>query len=204
MRFLFTIFLFCLGLFGFSHADAEQSDVSESYEITLGGQKIIADSGVSTNIVVDGKKLAVSVQGLPFKKFDDGDISFMFPTRHAVEKEQTETDTTWTLDGQDNVITVHKVNDMNLADNLVAELKRGYGKGTKVDKCQCWFGSNKINGQKISAKLAGQTIVQEIYNLPGSTNNYVFIIQNGSEDEIAETRMVKRKLKETFHMKSAQ
>ena len=203
MRSLSTIF--CLGLLGLYPANS--AEVTESYEVTISGQKIIVDSETTTNAVVDGKKLSIRVRELLFKKFDDGNISFMFPARHAVEKKQVAGDTSWTLDGQDNIIMIHRVKDADFAKTVLKELKSEYGQDSKVEDCQCWFGSKKISGQKITAKFAGQKVVQEFFNLPSSSSssvNYVFVIQDSNETESDETRMVKRKLKETFHMNSAQ
>lgn len=180
-------------------------EVTESYDITFDGKKFSVVSGTVTNLTVGGKTVAVGVEKAQFKRFNDGILSFLFPGDFSAEKEESEELTSWTLDGHDTVIMLHKlqkgIDPVEFADDISKDLVKTYGKGTKLERCERQFGSKVVKGKRIKMKIAGESLVQEIFSITGGTSNYVFVIQE-DEEKTPEAKLVGDKLKETFQIKS--
>ncbi len=201
MRHLLTTLIAAFSVFCLR---ATAGEVTTTYEVVLNGQKFIVNTESTTNVVVESKKLALSVRETPLKKFSDENLSFSFPAAHAVLKEEEADITTWTLDGQDNVLMVYKIKDMDPAEfveEMTKSLKETYGRKTKQTSCKGAFGNETLDGQRITATLAGETITQEIFGLKAGTAGYVLIIQDSGEKESVETQSVKKILKDTFTRK---
>ncbi len=196
MRNLLLIFL--LARLGFvTHA----AEITTTFEVTLNGQKFSVNAEASINVMVDGKELKLSACEKPEKTFSDSNISFAFPATHAVTKEVADTVTTWTLDGQDNVLILMKmkgVNPSEVGKETVQALRKQYGAKSKVSNCSITLGSETVIGKKITAVLVGELINQEVYELLTSSDGYILIIQDSGESESAETRAAKSLLKQSF------
>lgn len=179
---------------------ASAGEVTESYDVSVDGKKFTIDGAV-TNLTVGSKNVAIGVQRSKFKKFDDGTLSFLFPSDHAVKAEK-EADgmASWTLDGQDTVIMVHRLKDMDaqtFVKDVLNSMLETYGKSAKVEDCQKQFGPNLVKGKRINATLAGESITQDIFSFPGAPTGYVLVIQEGEKNS-PEARLVNEKLKESF------
>lgn len=189
--------LLVLSLAFVCHAD----DVTSFYELTLNGQKVIVAGGTATNTIIDGKEMRITVRGAEWKKFDDGGVAFNFPASHGVAKDEKDAFILWTLDGQENIIMIYRLKDLDATEflnNVVQELGKKYGRSSRTTDCECAFGGKAVKGKRITAQLAGETISQELYSLHARNGDYVFLIQNSGGTESSETRQVKDKLKETF------
>ena len=181
-------------------------EVTSYYEVTLNDQKVTVAGGATTNVVVGEKRVRVGARETEFKKFNDGNISFLFPAGHAVQKEDDPAFTSWTLDGQDNVMMIYRLKELDASEfcgNLKRELEKKYGRATRSVACECSFGTNVLKGTRITARLIGETIVQEVYSLPACKGEYVFLIQDSGETPTPEARLVRDKLKETFSCQPA-
>ena len=179
----------------------QAGEVTTTYEVTLNGQKFDVSAETTTNVIVDGKELKLSAREKPEKAFSDGNISFAFPATHAVSKEVEDETTTWTLDGQDNVLILLKIKGVNptgVGKETVQSLKRQYGTKSKESNCKVTLGNETVNGRKITSEIAGQTITQEVYELKVGSDGYILIIQDSGETESSETRTAKMLLKQTF------
>jgi hypothetical protein len=155
--------------------------------------------------VVDGCKLSLAAREKPEKTFNDGNLSFAFPSTHAVSKEVEAGITTWTLDGQDNVLILLRVggaDSKETARETVAALKAQYGAGAKQSDCRLALGKESVAGKRLTARLAGETINQEIYEFTAANAGYL-IIQDSGETTSRETREVKKLLRETFSRQPA-
>jgi hypothetical protein len=150
---------------------------------------------------VDGCKLSLAAREKPEKTFNDGNLSFAFPSTHAVSKEVEAGVTTWTLDGQDNVLILLRMEGADfkeVAQETVAALKAQYGAGAKQSNCRLALGTESVPGKRITAQFADETINQEIYELNAANGGYILILQDSGETTSLETREVKKLLRETF------
>lgn len=184
----------------------QAGEFTTTYEVTLNGQKFSVNAGATTNVVVDGKELKLSAQEKSEKTFSDGKISFTFPAAHAASKEVEDPVTTWTLDGQDNVLILLKIEGVDpteVGKDTIQSLRKQYGAKSKQSNCSISLGSEEVSGKKITAVLAGETINQEVYELKAGLDGYILIIQDPGETESEETRKVKLLLKQTFKRAAA-
>lgn len=180
---------------------AEAGEVTTTYEVALNGQQFLVEANVATNVLVEGREWKLSVREKPERTFNDGDISFAFPSTHALTKEVDSGITTWTLDGEDSVLILIKLKGSDasgVANETVKSLLKKYGAKSKQLNCQVMIGRETLSGKKVTALLVGETITQEVYAMKAGPNGYVLIIQNSGETESNESRKVKALLKDTF------
>ena len=143
----------------------------------------------------------VWVRFLLYKLFRDCKITFSFTATHAVSKEVKDEVTTWTLDGQDNVLILLKVKGLEpteLGKETVRSLKQQYGAKSRQSNCKVTLGNETVNGKKVTVEIMGETLTQEVYELKAGSDGYLLIIQDSGATETSETRAAKTLLKQTF------
>lgn len=184
---------------------ASAREVTESYDVTIDGKKFSVTGGAVTNLTVGDKKVAIGVERAKFKRFDDGKVSFLFPSDFSVEKDDDSGMTMWSLDGNSSVIMLYQlpkeIEADEFAENVVKDLMKTYGKGAKLEKCERQLGAKTVKGKRIEAKFAGESIVQEVYDISEGSAKYTLMIQDDPE-KTEEAKLVGSKLKETFQIKS--
>lgn len=193
--------LLAMLLIAWPDPEMRAGEVTTTYEITLNGQKFNVNTESATNVIVNGMTLKLSARENPEKTFSDGNIAFNFPATHAVSKEIEDEVTTWTLDGQDNILILLKMTGVDPADvgkETIRNLKRQYGTKSKLSDCKLALGGEMFSGKKITATLAGATISQEVYELKAGSDGYLLLVQDSGETESAETRTAKALLKQSF------
>src|ERR1041385_7169143 len=79
---------------------ARAGEVTTFYAVTLNERNLTVAGDITTNTVLFGKPVEIKVRAADWKKFDDGNVSFLFPGAHGVSKEEQREFTSWTLDGQ--------------------------------------------------------------------------------------------------------
>jgi hypothetical protein len=195
----------CLSLLtgGFQTSAGE---ITTIYEITINGQKFGMNAESTTNVVVDGCKLSLAAREKPEKTFSDGNLTFAFPSTHAVSKDVEAGVTTWKLDGQGNVMLLLRVegaDSKGVAQESVAALKAQYGAGAKQSHCQLAVGEESLPGKRLTAVFAGVTVNQEIYEFNAGTAGYCLVLVDPGGPASLKTREVKKLLRETFSRQPA-
>lgn len=183
----------------------EKSEPPLELEVELDGKVVAALANQPTEVVVGDKKLKLKVTAKPWRTFRAAGIEFRYPSGHRFEYEENETLRTWTLDGNDNTITVI-FNDAEDLDSVTKEFLEGVEEGLPNPKRTksprpLRLGGREVTGTRFQASVADQILVQDIYGLKVK-NGVVFLIladlPEKADRPTAETESAIKQVAESF------
>src|SRR5688500_12277119 len=148
---------------------ADPKEISTRYEVELNGKKTVVDTSGS-KIRVGNKSYPIAIRQLETKSFNDGQISFDFPSRLSSSKEVEDELWTWDFNGDHVYFAVFrpdKEHSKAFSESYVDSLKKTYPAETPVKSSgvTLHLGARQISGTRFELTLVGQNIVQEIFNL---------------------------------------
>lgn len=162
----------------------------------------------ATTVEVNGKQVEIRLTAKPDRLFQGGGVSFRYPRQHAFAVERDEGTTTWTFDGNENVLMLlHYALALDadelareVADSMVAQYGEGNSRtrATSID-----LAGRQRQGTRVEATVVGENVVQEVFSWQRGPDGptYVLILQDsppaagGASDE---SRQVRDLLVQTF------
>jgi hypothetical protein len=136
--------------------------------------------------------------------FTYGQVTFKYPSSFAFEADfDTKGVKTWTLDGNDVIITVHKWESVETTPKaLFEELNKIYGGKAKAENKTYIFNRQKYSGVRVQVTLVKQKIIQDIFALPAKKGSRILILQDSSAEEgpSDESKAVLKLLDETLKL----
>ena len=176
-------------------------------EIVIEGKTYEASTSAPVSAEIGGKKVEVVIREKPTKTFHYSGVVFEFPKDHGYAFQQMPNLDMWNLSGTKNTIMVlmPKAEVQAVMNSMIESLIQKYGESTtKVADCEQALGNIKASGRRLTAILAEEKIVQELYLVTNGKSKIILLIQDAPQDdgsETAETSGVRKLLKKTFSIK---
>lgn len=164
-------------------------------------QLIISVDGKSYPITereeIDINGQTVSVERSAFKTFDYNKLKFNYPNHFAYAYEEDFGFRSWTLDGNDYVITYFEFMIPLSIDDFTKEIAKKFGKGNcKISSIKKTLGEYDLKGKRINVNLIGESLNYDLLEIP-SDDSKTHII--GLQDLIEEG-ITSQEGKETLEM----
>jgi len=159
-------------------------DSKSIFQININSQQYTLVEG--DELILDDKidKTKISVKLLDFKKFDNGDISFDYPSNFSFESEESEGYKNWNFDGNDYVISVFEIEGETTVKDFIDSMIEQFGKENCSTKdIQIELGNKKLNGIKLKVELAGEKIVIDWLKIETFNENSKYISFQDSTDD---------------------
>ncbi|MBC8753410.1 hypothetical protein H2O64_01925 [Kordia sp. YSTF-M3] len=162
MRFTFTLLSFFL-IGNIYFAQAQKSDPTKEPKagivITINGKEHKVSEG--DEVKQDGATVSVALA--KSKRFNNGTISFDYPTSFGFEYEESFGYKNWTFDGNNFVIMYFEVAEENTLDSFVDEIAGRFGKGNcTIEKTSLTLGGRKLLGKRINVNLMGEKLTLDL------------------------------------------
>lgn len=156
-------------------------------------------------LAIGAEKVQVTLTALPTKRLSVAHIAFEYPRHMPFQYEKGEVLTSWTLDGNDVVISLHRyaVADMPLhtLENAIAGRLRVPPRNRSDIELNA--GGTKLAGRRLLAEIAGARLAHELFVLPGrGDGTWVLTLQDslGDGEGTEEMAAVRRLLQTTLEL----
>jgi len=197
------LLLFFIG--NFYSAQAQKSDATKAPKadliVTINGKDYKVSEG--EEIQKDGN--TISAKLADFKTFDNGSISFEYPTHFAFEYESSFGYKNWTFDGNNFVIMNFEIIAGTL-DSFVEEITGRFGRSNcTIEKTSLKLGDRTLKGKRINVNLMGEKLVLDLLGInmeDGKTRIIAFqdsLDENGNSTD--ESKEAIKKINETISYK---
>ncbi len=183
MKFTFTLLsLFLIGNVYF--AQAQKSDPTKEPKagivITINGKEHAVSEG--EKVTQDGTTVSVSLATA--KKFNNGTISFDYPTSFGFEYEESYGYKNWTFDGNNFVIMYFEIAEENTLDSFVDEISGRFGKSNcTIEKTTLQLGERELLGKRINVNLMGEKLTLDLLEIKMKEGQTRIIAFQDSNDD---------------------
>lgn len=186
---------------------ADPPAVTEEYTLEIDGKSVDVRAGEAATVEVAGKKVRAKITAKPDKLFRAGSVSFRVPKEYSLETEAEPDGTTmWTLDGDNGVLILVRFgaaqDPKEGVETMVDYLKGQYGEANvKTSPVSLKLGDRVQQGMRVSATVAGQRLVQDLFAWKSGGATYLLTVQETPQDDgssVAELRRVRQLLADTF------
>ena len=179
----FSITLFSLFLVGNIYFAQAQSDATKEPKagmvVTVNGKKHNISEGEEIN--QDGNTISVALASS--KRFNNGAISFEYPTSFGFEYEASFGYKNWTFDGNNFVIMYFEIASGTL-DSFVDEIAGRFGKkNCKIERTSLQLGSRELEGKRINVNLMGEKLTLDLLEIKLKDGKTRIIAFQDSNDE---------------------
>lgn len=159
--------------------------------------------GQQATIPIGGRPTTVVVAVEPMRRFDAAGIAFDYPRSMAFEFEQDAGLTSWTLDGNDTVVLVHRHDDGEaqvLARSMLSSVVGRFDDEAEVAPCELRLGGKLVAGFEATAVIGDTTIRWLTAGLTVAGHAVVLTVQDSLDDgkQSAETKAVLELLDRTL------
>jgi len=199
MKFKFTLLsLFLVG--NMYLAQAQKSDPTKEPKagivVTINGK----EHNVSEGEEIKQNGTTVSVALAKVKTFDNGTISFDYPTSFGFEYEESFGYKNWTFDGNNFVIMYFEIGEENTLDSFVDEISGRFGKrNCTIEATSLQLGKKELSGKRINVNLMGEKLTLDLLEIKmkdGQT--HILAFQDSNDDDVNATDEGKETIK-TIH-----
>ena len=183
MKFTFTLLsLFLVGNIYF--AQAQKSDPTKEPKaaiiVKINGKEHTVSEG--DEIKQDGTTVSVTLSAS--KTFNNGTISFEYPTSFAFEYEESIGYKNWTFDGNNFVIMYFEISEENTLDSFVDEISGRFGKSNcKIEQKTLQLGKRELNGKRINVNLMGEKLTLDLLEIKMKDGQTRIIAFQDSNDD---------------------
>lgn len=184
MKFTFTLLsLFLIGNVYF--AQAQKLDPTKEPKagivITINGKEYKVSEG--DEVTQDGTTVSVSLAKA--KTFDNGTISFEYPTSFGFEYEESFGYKNWTLDGNNFVIMYFEIAEENTLDSFVDEISGRFGKSNcRIEQTTLQLGKKELSGKRINVNLMGEKLTLDLLEIKmKDSQTRIIAFQDSNDDD---------------------
>ncbi|WP_420572150.1 hypothetical protein [Kordia sp.] len=183
MKFSLTLLLSLFLIGNIYVAQAQKGDSSKEPKagmvVTINGKDYKISEG--EEIRRDGNTISVTLANS--KTFDNGTISFDYPTSFGFEYESSFGYKNWTFDGNNYVIMYFEI-AVGTLDSFVDEISGRFGKSNcKIEKTSLQLGSRKLKGKRINVNLMGEKLTLDLLEIKMKDGKTRIIAFQDSADE---------------------
>ncbi|EDP97785.1 hypothetical protein U8527_05525 [Kordia algicida OT-1] len=162
----FSLTLLSLFLIGSIHfVNAQKADPSKEPKagmvVTVNGKDYKISEG--EKVQHDGNTISVTLANS--KTFNNGTVSFDYPTSFGFEYETSFGYKNWTFDGNNFVIMYFEIAE-GTVDGFVEEISGRFGKqNCKIEKTSLKLGSRELFGKRINVNLMGERLTLDLLEI---------------------------------------
>lgn len=183
----------------------EIREITSEFIATIDGREVRLPSGSEKIVEINGKRVSMVVRESPTKKFDNGEISFQFPSGHATAKGGVAPVTRWSFRKGISVLLVARLPSgeaQSLEEEMIARLYEQFGKEKcKAEKLTTSLGKEKLEGTRLVVPVLRKELIQETLRFSTSDADYLVVIQSipsQMQSDQTDFLAIKELLKATF------
>jgi len=157
-------------------------------ELQIGADKHAFVDGQEAELTIAGKPVKVKATVAATRRFEGGGIAFEFPRDMAFDHDEEDNLETWTLDGNDIVIHVHRHSEGAAAEIAAATLANMLTtldpEAEKAKPCKLKLGGKEFDGVQGRVEVMDGLAVMEVQaaGLRVGTGSVVVMVQRGIEN----------------------
>lgn len=169
--------------------DQPVDEPKAEYTLEIDGQSVEVRVGETSTVKINGKQVKLRLTPKATKLFREGGISFRYPSHHSFEVEKESSGlTTWTFDGNHNVIILMRqpvaIDAPALRKNLVDGMIEQYGrKNCKTSAVELATKGAKLKGTRLQAAVVGTLLAQDVYAWTAGDATFALIVQDSLNDD---------------------
>lgn len=170
-------------------------------QVTLDGRELRVEAGRPVEVELDGRRVTLRVDELPYRRFAEAGIAFDYPRHLSWEAEPGN----WTLDGNSAVVMVFAAakgeapDPDDVLDGIEQSLKSV--RRAPRESILLTARSGALDGTAMTATLAGSRLRYEAYQIKGSSHDALLVLQDtltDSGDASAEFVAMRKQLARTL------
>lgn len=189
-------------------APAEDEEPPLEFTLDVDGETVGIQLDRAATLEIGGKQVEVRLTAKPDRLFRGGGISFRYPRDHGFAVERDGAETSWTLDGTDNITVLIHYRDGADPDELARATVEAVVAQHGKDKCRTRpstiaLGKHVVEGTRIDIPLDDAMLVQEffVWRPREGGPTYFLMLQDTPPEPGAtsdETKQVRELLGRTF------
>jgi hypothetical protein len=177
------------------------------FTLEIDGEQVPVALDQDVEIDVNGKPVRLKLTAKPDRLFRGVGVSFRYPRQHAFSVEPGEEgSTTWTFDGDDNVLVLVKIPAVappaDVTRDMAQMMTEQFGrKNVKVGQSILSLAGKPMRGTRLTMTIGGQKHVSDLYAFNTADATFVLTVQDTPADDgttSAETTRTRALLEETF------
>lgn len=181
---IILVILFNINSFSQAGVNDNNLESKSIFELKINSEKYTLIEG--DELILDSKlkKPKISIKLLDLKKFNNGNISFDYPSNFSFEFEESEGYKNWTFDGNDYAIMIFDIDGETEVIDFINNMISQFGKEKcKTENVQIEIGNRKLDGIKLSVELAGQNLTIDFLQYESLENNSKYIALQDTKNE---------------------
>ncbi|MGE3806498.1 MAG: hypothetical protein AB7K24_17665 [Gemmataceae bacterium] len=167
----------------------ETKEPPQIFYLEFNGKKIPVELDKPIKTDAFGGANAVTLRVEPYRVFPYGGLSFHYPREYSFEVSIEDEVSSWTLDGTDCILMVHRfhaeIGHQEAVDAVETQLLAAYKKHKiKKSAVKLNIRGKEIKGRSIVVELVeGVSIRQDLYSFPAGKSAVILIIQDSPGDD---------------------
>lgn len=126
----------------------------------------------------------ISVKKANYMSFDNGSLSFKYPSNFSFEFEEDYAYKNWSLDGNSFLVMIFELNVKADLNDLVSGMVDEFGKrNCKVEKTEMKVGDRVLKGKRINVTLIGQKLTVDFLEIVSEDFKSRFLAFQDTLDE---------------------
>ncbi len=169
--------------------------------VTLGGQELRVEAGRPVEVELDGKRVTLRVEELPYRRFAEAGIAFDYPRHLSWEAEPGN----WTLDGNSAVVMVFSAakGEAPDPDDVLDGIEHSLKSARRAPRESILLSarSGALDGTTMTVTLVGNRLRYEAYRIEGRSHDALLVLQDtltDSGDASAEFVALRKQLAQTL------
>ena len=155
--------------------------------LQVNGKSVAMESGEEVKLSGTFQDPTIRVTASPTRQFAYGGISFDYPANFTWEADiEGSSYRSWIMSGHDCGIMYFAVEVELSPEDYAESMQEQFGReNTRVEPITQEFGTLKLQGKRVLAKVAGKYVAQDAFAIPGPPNQRRLLVLQGmpSEDE---------------------
>jgi hypothetical protein len=187
---LYKISLFLLAFSLFFVYDLPANENSEflktTYELIINGEKHLVTEGNTLNLEGDFENPAISIKPSEYKTFDNGNITFDFPSYFTYESEKQVEIHSWTFSGIDYVIMYFEyTSKVGINDFIYAMTLQFPSSPSQTEPIKMELGKKTLTGKRMVINFDSFKIVWNLleYEYEDDANAFIILQEVFSGDD---------------------
>lgn len=154
------------------------------FVLTINGKEYTLGEGQPLKIDGNFQSPVVSVKMAPYRKFDNGTVSFNYKSSSNYKYAESAGNKTWTFEDGNCVIFLLGFDMALKLEDVIGPVTAQFGKDNcKTEPVTKKLGGKMLMGTQINVNLAGQSLVQEYYQIVATgSKTYIIAFQNLKKD----------------------
>lgn len=154
--------------------------------VEIDGKPYVTTAGASIDADLGGRIVKLRVEELPWRRFAQAGLQFDYP-RHFPWDSDPSPPRSWTLDGNDAVITVF---DNTLAkrkaEDLAGDIEKAIARGAHIERSKAVLRTDKagiLTGVVSTMEVAGSPFSNEVFVLGKGEVSWLLVLQDALGDD---------------------